>query len=177
MKNTIAVVDDRNRFLRWTDRAEVHGAHLPHRSVHVMVFDPRGALLVQQRRADKLTYPSYWDVSVAGHVELEDYPAGPDDQLDLVYEKVARRELLEELSIVAPVVEVHREGPVPGVHYEHLRLYEVVWNGTIMIQADEVQGIRWIEPKQWDKAREGLKVTRALDHWVAWLREQGRFLP
>lgn len=175
MQRTIAVVDDHNRFLRWADRAEVHGQHLPHRSVHVLVFDTRGRLLLQQRRADKLTYPSTWDISVAGHVERPDYPAGPDDDLDAVYASVAARELHEELAIDAPVTELHREGPRPGVHYEQLRLYQTVWDGPITIQEEEVAAVRWLAPGEWETFRDQAPVTHALVHWVGWLREQGRF--
>ena len=138
---TIAVVDEHNRFLRWANRQEVHGQHLPHRSVHVLLFTPEGHWIVQQRRHDKLTWPGHWDVAVAGHVERDDYLAGPDDELDAVYAAVAAREVSEELGI-APVLElVGAFPPEPGVHYEHLRLYRGVHPGPFLIQPEEVAAV------------------------------------
>lgn len=174
-EKNIAVVDADNRFLRWDDRETVHGERLSHRSVHILVFDNTGRLLLQQRNADKLTYPLHWDISVAGHVEADDYPAGPDDDLDAVYAAVAKRELAEELGILAPVSHLHTEGPRDGVHYEHLRLYEATWSGTIVMQDAEVHAVRWLSPAEWDRRGSELNVTHALSHWVNWLRAQGRF--
>ncbi|MCA9492320.1 MAG: NUDIX domain-containing protein [Myxococcales bacterium] len=128
----IAVVDDANRFVRWSDRADVHGNHLPHRSVHVLLFTPDGALVVQRRHPDKLTWPSHWDVSVAGHVEH--YPAGPDERLDEVYAAVAARELEEELGVQAALRCLGAFGPEPGVHYEQLHLFHAVHPGPFRIQ-------------------------------------------
>ncbi len=73
MPGRIAVVDGNDRFLRWTDRATIHRERLVHRSIHVLVFDPGGRLLIQRRHADKDTFPRHWDSSCAGHVEESDY--------------------------------------------------------------------------------------------------------
>lgn len=171
----IAVVDDANRFVRWTDRREVHGGHLPHRSIHVLVFDGRGRMLVQQRAHDKLTWPGHWDIAAAGHVERSDYPGSPDDDLDAVYAAVAARELHEELAIDAPLELLVRQGPTPGVHYEHLHLFEARWDGAVTLQECEVAAWRWLGPHGWD-AGDATPRTHALTAWVRWLRSRGRFL-
>ncbi|MEL6180862.1 MAG: NUDIX domain-containing protein, partial [Myxococcota bacterium] len=85
MAGRIAVVDTKNRFVCWTDRATIHAERLPHRSVHIAVFDRKGRLIIQKRDRYKDTYPGHWDSSCAGHVEESDYPGGPNDQLDEVY--------------------------------------------------------------------------------------------
>lgn len=94
----IAIVDRDNRFLRWSDRDEVHRDRRPHRSVQILVFDSAGRLWIQRRHPDKQTCPSFWDVSASGHVEASDYLGGPDERLDEVYRGVAARELAEELG-------------------------------------------------------------------------------
>src|SRR5262249_42239596 len=118
MAGRIAVVDDANRFIRWEERRIIHEQRLVHRSVHILVFDSAHRLLIQRRHRMKLTYPSYWDVSCAGHVEESDYTGGPDDDLDAVYASVAARELDEELGIAASLELVDRLPPEPNVHYE-----------------------------------------------------------
>jgi isopentenyldiphosphate isomerase len=89
MPGRIAVVDTANRFVRWEDRRTIHEQRLVHRSIHVLLYDSAGRLLVQRRHASKQTHPRCWDVSCAGHVEESDYTGGPDDDLDAVYAAVA----------------------------------------------------------------------------------------
>src|SRR5258708_4924403 len=137
----IAVVDAANRFVRWTDRAEVHAHRLPHRSVQILLFDPAGRLVVQQRHPGKLTYPGCWDLSASGHVEEEDYLGGPDDDLDAVYDAVARRELMEELGVDAALEPLCAFGPEPGVHYEQMRVYRGRSDGPFRLQPDEVSAV------------------------------------
>ena len=75
MAGRIAVVDGANRFVRWESRKVIHEQQLVHRSVHVLLHDSTGRLLVQRRHHSKQTYPDYWECC-AGHVEESDYLAG-----------------------------------------------------------------------------------------------------
>ncbi len=139
MAGRIAVVDEHNRFVRWEARRVIHEQRLVHRSVHVLLWDSQGRLLVQRRHRDKQTYPRYWDVSCAGHVEESDYVRGPDDDLDAVDAAVAARELEEELGVRAPLRRIATFGPEPGVHYEQIHLFEARSDGPFTLQADEVE--------------------------------------
>lgn len=145
MAGRIAVVDLADRFLRWEERRAVHEQELVHRSIHVLVFDPAGRLVLQRRHRDKQTYPSCWDLSCSGHVEESDYPAGPDDDLDAVYLAVARRELEEELGISVEPVAVGHFGPEPDVHYEQVRLFVATSDGPFHPQPDEVEEVRRLD--------------------------------
>lgn len=142
MPGRIAVIDAANRFVRWEDRRIIHEQRLIHRSVYILVFDAAGRLLLQRRHAGKQTNPRCWDVSVAGHVEESDYPAGPDDRLDEVYAAVAARELAEELGVTAALEALEHLGPEPGVHYEQIRLFRARSDGPFTPQPDEVEEIR-----------------------------------
>lgn len=144
----IAVVDANDHFVRWATRAEVHEQHLVHRSIHVTVLHPDGRMLLQRRHPDKITYPDHWDVAVAGHVEEQDYPAGPDEALDQVYADVATRELHEELGIHAQLQPDSHSPPVAGVHYEQTRHFFAVHPGPFTLQPEEVVEIRWVTPAQ-----------------------------
>lgn len=172
MAPRVAVVSEQNRFLRWADRREVHADRLPHRSVQIMLFNQAGELLLQRRHRDKLTFPGFWDTSCAGHVEEPDYPAGPDDDLDAVYEAVAHRELFEELGVRSDLTLLGRFGPEPGVHYEHLHLYRASHEGPFTIQEDEVEEVRFVTPEAFDamvsEGRE--KVVPALVWFTSWVR-------
>ena len=175
MAPRIAVVSLDNRFLRFTDRREVHANRLPHRSVQVLLFNRAGELLIQRRHPDKLTFPDHWDLSCAGHVEEPDYLAGPDDDLDRVYENVARREIEEELGVRTDVTLLGHFGPEPGVHYEHLHLFRAEHEGPFTCQPDEVSEVRFVSPAALDAMRAAgdEKIVPALFWFVAWARKNG----
>ncbi len=144
----IAVVDEDNRFVRWEIRRVIHEQRLVHRSAYVLLFDSRGRLLIQRRHPGKQTFPDYWDISTAGHVAREDYPAGPDDDLETVYRETAQRELAEELGITAPLEELAHFPPTPGVHYEQVRLFRAVSDAPVTLQESEVSESRWVTPEE-----------------------------
>jgi isopentenyldiphosphate isomerase len=174
----VAVVDDRNRFVRWAHRPEIHAARLPHRSVQVLLFDPDGRLVLQRRARTKATHPGYWDASASGHVEEPDYfdPAKPDDRLDEVYDAVAVRELAEELGVVAPLERLGAFAPLPGVHYEHYVLYRGVSAGPFRAQPEEVEEVRAFDSAGFDAlVASGDLVTESVKWLVRWARDRGLF--
>jgi isopentenyldiphosphate isomerase len=141
MQGSIAVVDAHNRFLRWEHKTIIHQQKLLHRSVHVMVFDQAGRVVIQRRHASKATYPSYWDCSASGHVEAPDYPRGPDLDLEEVYRSTAQRELQEELGVSAELHDLGHSGPEDG-HYEQARLFWARAEGPYRIQPEELEEVR-----------------------------------
>ncbi|RMG16884.1 MAG: NUDIX domain-containing protein [Planctomycetota bacterium] len=174
MAGRIAVVDSQDSFLRWAERKEVHARRLVHRSVHVLVFDRAGRLLVQRRHPDKDVYPGHWDTSCAGHVEESDYPGGPNQGLDGVYAAVAARELGEELGVQADLEELGHFAPVPNVHYEQIRLFRAVHDGPFVLQAGEVSAVRPVtRPEFLGLQAIGAPVTPSLIWFVDWLHATG----
>ncbi len=180
MTGPIAVVDADNRFLSWADKATIHGRRLPHRTVHILLLDSQGRMVLQQRHRDKLTWPLAWDMACCGHVERPDYPGGPDEDLDAVYDDVAHREMREELGVDAELETLGHFPPEAGVHYEHLRLYLGFSDGPFSPQAEELEEIRQVTAAQYDQmaADPAITLTGALIRYVAWLRDhRGLFLP
>jgi isopentenyl-diphosphate delta-isomerase len=163
----IAVVDSRNRFVRWTERAEIHAHRLPHRTVQILLFDVAGRLVVQQRHRKKQTFPGCWDLSASGHVEEEDYLAGPDDDLDAVYARVARRELLEELGVETALEPVGAYAPEPDVHYEHMRLFRGVADGPYILEPNEVAAAMAVTRAELDALLGGGAACTPTLRWFA----------
>lgn len=152
----------------------IHRDRLVHRSVHVLVFDSRGRLVIQRRHPEKDNNPDAWDVSCAGHVEESDYTGGPDEDLDAVYGGVAMRELAEELGVEVELEELASFSPIEGVHYEQIRLYRGASDGPYVIQEDEVSEIRAATPGQLRAMIEGDDlVTTSLTYFAGWLAERG----
>lgn len=49
-------------------KSEAHAAGLFHPTAHIWLYTANGKILFQQRAKNKDTFPSLWDVSVAGHI-------------------------------------------------------------------------------------------------------------
>ncbi len=176
MSERVAVVDEHNRFVRWTDRAEIHGRKLPHRSVQVLLFDSGGRLVLQRRAATKQTHPGFWDASASGHVEAPDYPdlARPDDDLDAVYDAVAVRELEEELGVRTELTRLGRFAPLEGVHYEHFVLYRGVSDGPYRLQVEEVAEVRAFDAAALHRLLASEEpVTESVKWLIRWARNNG----
>jgi isopentenyldiphosphate isomerase len=174
----VAVVDDQNRFVRWTERAEIHALRLPHRSTQVLLFDSQQRLVLQKRSAHKATYAGYWDASSSGHVEEPDYAdaSKPDEDLDGLYARVAHRELEEELGVVASLERLDAFAPEAGVHYEHFVLFRGVHDGPYRPQASEVEEVRAFSAAEYDALEaSGAPITRSLKWLVRWARNRGLF--
>jgi isopentenyldiphosphate isomerase len=170
MEKNIAVVDGAERFVRWTDREEVHTRQLLHRSIYVALFDSSGALILQRRHPEKRTHPDHWDMSCSGHVEREDYPGFPDARLNEVYAVVASRELAEVLGVSVPLRELGHFGPQPGIHYEYFRFYTGTSDGPFKLQEDEVSAVQAVPFSDIDGfLRDADAVTPVLGWLVDWL--------
>jgi isopentenyldiphosphate isomerase len=163
----IAVVDMDNGFVRWEPRRRIHAEHLLHRSVYVLLFDRHARLLIQQRHRDKQTLPLHWDISCAGHVGEDDVAEGPGPALDRAYARAASRELAEELGVDAPLSLLGHFGPADFDCYEQIRVFRAIWAGQITLQAEEVEGARWISAAGFEALLTDptARVTPALRHF------------
>lgn len=138
------VVDAHDAVLHAETRGEVHRQGLMHRSVHVLVFDQNGSLLLQKRSMQKDECGGMWDSSCAGHVESQQ-----------TYDETAPRELLEELgfSVNAPLDTLFKMQPTLENGNEFAMVYKTIYGGPFTIAADEIDEIRWFTPD-------------CLDEWV-----------
>lgn len=82
---------------------DVYGKGLLHGAVHVWIWriiDNGAEVLLQKRASDKTTWPNYYDISAAGHIDLGEDPV-----------TAALRETIEEIGL--------------GVNESDLKLFNV----------------------------------------------------
>ena len=101
--------------------------------VHVCIFNREGKLLLQQRSAQKKSYPGYWYVSVAGGVR-----AGETGR------EAAMRETREELGLELTI----RDAAAVTLAFEggfddYYIIDADVPLEAMTLQAEEVQAVRW----------------------------------
>ncbi|MFE9693434.1 isopentenyl-diphosphate Delta-isomerase [Micromonospora sp. NPDC005806] len=143
----VELVDDTGQVL---GEATVAAAHQPpgrlHRAFSVLLVDPRGRTLLQQRAAAKTRFPLRWANSCCGHPLPGQSPA-----------EAANRRLAEELGL-GPVdlTEVgvyvyYAEDPATGrveFEYDHVLRADVPADLDTQPDPDEVAALRWVDPHQ-----------------------------
>lgn len=133
------MVDEADQVIGQRPRGEVHRLGLRHRAVHILVFDPTGALFVQRRAWWKDCAPGLWDTSAAGHVD-----AGES------YDASARRELAEELGIVCSRLPapLFRLPASPATGHEFVSVYKLVASSPPRPDPGEIIDFRWRTPAE-----------------------------
>lgn len=106
------VCDAEDRVVGQAPRSVVHRNRLLHRAVHVFVFNSQDQLLVQVRSATKDEFPNCYTSSASGHLS-----AGED------YLESARRELKEEIGLLAPLEFQAKFPASEDFAWEHTVLY------------------------------------------------------
>lgn len=134
----VAIVDEANTVIGSARRAEMRAQRLLHRSTYIVVTNSERELYVQRRTMNKDIFPGYWD-PVTGGVVL----AGES------YEVGAVRELEEEMGIRGVDLQTHFD-----FFYEDERsrvwgrVFSCRWDGPIVPQPEEVQGVERMTVQQ-----------------------------
>ena len=129
----VALVDERGTVVGSAPRSVVRRDNLLHAATAVLVRDPRRRIYLHRRTDTKDWSPGHWDAAAGGVMAVGEEPFAS-----------ACRELAEELGItgVTPVVlgsHLYEDETVRC--FEHA--YEVVWDGPVRHQPEEVAEGRW----------------------------------
>ncbi|MCA9392427.1 NUDIX domain-containing protein [candidate division WWE3 bacterium] len=136
----ILVVDEDNKPVGTATEDEIFAKRLPHRIVHLLLFNDKNELLLQQRGESDEYLPGYWQSSVAGHVE-----AG-----ETILEAI-KRESVEELGL-----QLNPE-PVSTIKYidngrglvKFLEVFECHSNSyKLKTDPSEVRSVRWLSQEE-----------------------------
>ena len=124
-------------------KSEAHKLGLFHPTIHVWCYAREGALLLQQRSANKETFPLKWDVSVAGHVEAGE---------ELI--TAAVREVQEEIGVAIVQSGLEKIGIfktekrhshlIWDREFTHAYLYEMPMDTVLTKQDTEVEALQWL---------------------------------
>ncbi|GMN09157.1 hypothetical protein MTsPCn9_03870 [Croceitalea sp. MTPC9] len=152
MDELIDILDDSGNFTGKTAlKSEAHKKGLFHPTVHVWCYSKSRKILLQQRGAQKKTYPLKWDVSVAGHI-------GAGESI----ETGAFREVQEEIGVTIEPSELekiivfkkdkkHPNG-VWDREFTSVFIYRLDDEISLSKQDSEVEALKWLaieEFKQW----------------------------
>jgi isopentenyl-diphosphate delta-isomerase len=133
------VVDERDAVIGQASRREVHARGLRHRAVHVLVFDRKGRLFLQQRSMLKDSSPGLWDSSCSGHVDSGE-----------AYDAAAVRELVEEIGLRTPTPPVRwfRIEACADTGNDFVWVYRLESEGPFVLNPHEIDRGVWFDPAE-----------------------------
>ena len=107
--------------------------------VHIIIFNSKGEMLIQQRSSNKSSNANMWDFSVGGCVVAGETPL-----------QGAQREVFEELGVS---VEFERKIPGFTIVFKHKFDDFYIINKDIdikdiVLQKDEVQAVKWVSKEE-----------------------------
>ncbi len=139
MDEVLTLVTDDDQILGPIPRSQVHGnPSLIHRSVHILVINPDGQLLLQKRSHRKDVQPGKWDTSVGGHVGF-----GQD------YEDAACREAVEEIGISPKeLIFLYSSKIRNAVESENIHTFLHLSAGPFQHEPDEIDELRFWSKKE-----------------------------
>jgi len=144
MDEIIEIYDEFNNFLNLKKKkSEAHKYGYFHHSVHIWIYNSKGEILLQKRSKDKLIYPDKFDISVAGHVGLDENPVVS-----------AFREIKEEINLIVEqkdlkfykIFHEKLEETNKFINNEFCYVYFLEYNGDVKdlkIQEEELQCIKF----------------------------------
>jgi geranylgeranyl diphosphate synthase, type I len=152
-----------------------------HRAFSVLLFNAKNELLIQQRAADKVTFPLTWANTCCSHPHYTDDELQEDDALGV--KRSAIRRLHDELGIEPAQVPIEQFQCMTRIHYK--ARYDEAWSEQeidylLVIRAEvdiqlnraEVAAVRWVSPDQLETL-----FTENPDSISPWFREiKQRFL-
>jgi 8-oxo-dGTP pyrophosphatase MutT (NUDIX family) len=161
------IVDEHDRVVGQARRSDAYARRLRHRCTFVLARDAAGRVFVHRRTAQKLVFPSLYDMFVGGVVG-----AGES------YDEAALREAEEELGVAGlpkpvPLFKFLYETPL---HTWWSFVYEVRCDSPVEPQAEEIAWHAFLTEEEldrrldeWTWVPDGMEAYRRLR---AWRREQ-----
>lgn len=126
------IVNEKNEIVGRASKKEIYEKLLPHRIVHILVFNDKGEMALQLQSKYKSFCPRHWCTAAAGHVK-----AGES------CEEAALRELEEELGVKAAILPAYKD----VYEYKSLKkiivTFKTVFNGPFNINPNEVEGVKF----------------------------------
>lgn len=115
----IEIVTNQGKVIGKINRLHAYKTGALHKAVNVLIYNQKEEIFLQQRAANKSSFPLYWDISCAEHVKIGE-----------TYKQAAHRGLKEELSIDAILKKIRQK---------HIQKSEFKKNGKKVIENELVE--------------------------------------
>lgn len=142
------IVNDKNEVIGRAEREEIYQKKLPHRIVHVLVFNDQGKLALHRRPPWNRFCPNGWTTSAGGHVASGE-----------TYEQAALREYKEELGLTSPIKLAYKDIYENGQGLKKfLQIFKTIHNGPFNPDRGKIHEIRFLTLDEIKKMIDGGKI-------------------
>jgi isopentenyldiphosphate isomerase len=97
-------------------RSDAHKLGLWHKTVHIWIVNNHGNVLLQKRSIFKQTFPGYWDISCAGHIDAGE--SSLDAAIRELHEELGVKLTKNELQFLFTVRQSYHQGDPPVIDNE-----------------------------------------------------------
>ncbi len=136
----IDIVNDRNAVIGRISKDQLYDGPNNHRIVHVLIYNDKGEIALQLRSRMVAFLPSHWTTVVGGHVQAGE-----------TVEQAAKREMNEEIGLVAPIKKlfeiIYVPPRVPGMK-KFLTVFKTTHNGPFSPNPEDVERIEFFSPNK-----------------------------
>ncbi len=139
---SLILVDEADREVGHLDKARCHqGRGVLHRAFSLLIFNPAGELLLQQRAAGKRLWPLYWSNSCCSHPRRSES-----------METAIHRRLYEELGLRCPLhflfkFQYQAQFDAAGAEQELCSVFIGRTSDPVRADPNEIVAWRWITPQ------------------------------
>ncbi len=125
------VVNESDEVVGEADIHQIYSNLLPHRIVHILLFNKEGKLALQMRSKHKSFCPQHWSTPVGGHVQKGEN-----------YEQAALREFQEELGVNTPLKFLFKDFYCDAKgNRKFLSTFKTSYDGPFELNPEEVEDI------------------------------------
>ncbi len=127
------IVNDHDEVIGKASRDEIYEKLLPHRIVHVLIFNDKNEMALQLRSKHVSFCPLHWCTAAAGHVQ-----AGES------YKEGALREYEEELGVQSELNMIGKDiYETPGKPKKFITVYRATFNGSFTKDERDVEKVEF----------------------------------
>ena len=127
------IVDEKDEVIGNAPKREVWKKCLPHRIVHILIFDKRDRMALQFRSKDVVYRPHHWSTPVGGHVLSGE-----------TYEEAALREFEEELGTKTKIDFAYKDFFTDSRGFKIFMVtFKAVFEGPFKLNPKEVEKIEF----------------------------------
>ncbi|HEY9048964.1 MAG TPA: isopentenyl-diphosphate Delta-isomerase [Ohtaekwangia sp.] len=135
----VILVDEQDNAIGTMEKLEAHRKGILHRAFSILIFNPKGEILLQKRAASKYHSGGLWTNTCCSHPLPEE-----------TMEQATRRKLKQEMGIDLPTEYaykfIYKAALDHGLtEYELDHVYVAVYDGEPVINTEEVEAWKYID--------------------------------
>ncbi len=156
----VILVDNQDKITGEAEKMEAHEKGLLHRAFSVFIFNSKGELMLQRRAKSKYHSGGLWTNTCCSH------PLPGENTISATH-----RRLKEEMGFDSELKEIHEfvykaklDNNLTEYEYDHVFFGE--YNGDPVLNLDEVDDWKWIDPKSLSE-----DIKNNSQNYTYWLKD------